>query len=129
MLDEIIDKIDISNIWSGNGLIISLVGYVVVFASLVFLAYFITTLSKVLNRQKRKSLRKQGNKAAEADDISLSGELGAAIATALFMHYEEAHDIESTVLTIKKIQRAYSPWSSKLYGLRETPTITRIVKK
>jgi len=25
------------------------------------------------------------------------------------------------VLTIKKVSRTYSPWSSKIYGLRKTP--------
>ena len=32
-----------------------------------------------------------------------------------------AHDDESTILTIKKMKRAYSPWSSKIYNLREVP--------
>ena len=31
------------------------------------------------------------------------------------------HDAESTVLTINKVKRAYSPWSSKIYSLREVP--------
>jgi hypothetical protein len=34
---------------------------------------------------------------------------------------EEVHDFEDTVLTIKKVQKPYSPWSSKLYGLRQYP--------
>ena len=49
-----------------------------------------------------------------------SGEVIAAIAAALVEHLD-AHDRESTILTINKVRRAYSPWSSKIYGLRELP--------
>ena len=31
------------------------------------------------------------------------------------------HDFEETILTINKVKRNYSPWSSKIYGLRELP--------
>ncbi len=31
------------------------------------------------------------------------------------------HDVEETVLTITRVKRSYSPWSSKIYTLRETP--------
>ena len=50
-----------------------------------------------------------------------AGEVFAAIATALYEVTEDVHDLENTVLTIHKVTRNYSPWSSKLYGLRETP--------
>lgn len=33
----------------------------------------------------------------------------------------DVHDKESAILTINKVKRAYSPWSSKIYGLREYP--------
>jgi len=40
-----------------------------------------------------------------------------AIAMALHMYYDEVHDDESNVITIKHIERRYSPWSSKIYGV------------
>lgn len=126
MFQEIIDKFNISNIWHGNGIIISVVGYVVVFAALVFLYLFIMSLTRVLTNKQRKKLKAEGHYAADSPDISISGELNAAIATAIFLYYEDVHDIENTVLTIKKIQRPYSPWSSKLYGLREVPRTSQI---
>ena len=49
-----------------------------------------------------------------------SGEAIAAIVMALHEHLD-AHDRESTVLTINKVRRAYSPWNSKIYSLRELP--------
>jgi len=39
-----------------------------------------------------------------------------AIAMALHLYYDEVHDDESNVITIKRIERRYSPWSSKIYG-------------
>ncbi|MDR2907839.1 MAG: OadG family protein [Bacteroidales bacterium] len=47
----------------------------------------------------------------------LSAEASAAIAMALHLYYDEAHDKESEIITIKSVMRRYSPWSSKIYGL------------
>ena len=41
---------------------------------------------------------------------------------ALYEHLN-AHDKEDTILTINKVKKAYSPWSSKIYTLRETPNL------
>lgn len=41
----------------------------------------------------------------------------AAIAAALHLFADDAHDKESYMLKIKKVQRMYSPWNSKIYGL------------
>ncbi len=51
----------------------------------------------------------------------MSGEVNAAIAMALYMYQNELHDYENTVLTINKVSRNYSPWSSKIYTLRKSP--------
>ncbi len=51
----------------------------------------------------------------------VSNEVVAAISMALFELGEEIHDIESTVLTIRKVDRRYSPWSSKFLGMRRLP--------
>ena len=42
-------------------------------------------------------------------------------AMALALNFQEAHDIENTIITIKKVQSTYSPWNSKLHGLRQNP--------
>ena len=49
------------------------------------------------------------------------GEVYAAIAMAIHEITESEHDEENAVLTIKNIDRSYSPWSSKIYTLREIP--------
>jgi Na+-transporting methylmalonyl-CoA/oxaloacetate decarboxylase gamma subunit len=53
-----------------------------------------------------------------------SAEIYAAIAMALYEYENDIHDIENTILTIDKVERRYSPWSSKIYALRETPQVT-----
>ncbi|MDD4031652.1 MAG: OadG family protein [Bacteroidales bacterium] len=50
-----------------------------------------------------------------------SGEVFAAIGMAMHQFQDESHDVENTVLTILRVARIYSPWSSKIYGLRQTP--------
>lgn len=51
----------------------------------------------------------------------------AAIAMALYELQNDSahHDWEETVLTIDKVKKDYSPWSSKIYGLRETPVLRK----
>ncbi|MDR0864536.1 MAG: hypothetical protein LBO74_06340 [Candidatus Symbiothrix sp.] len=49
-----------------------------------------------------------------------SNEIFAAIALAL-SGTTEWHDLESNVLTIHNVVNNYSPWSSKIYTLRELP--------
>ncbi|NVO19489.1 MAG: hypothetical protein HXX13_07300 [Bacteroidetes bacterium] len=48
-------------------------------------------------------------------------EIAAAIGLALSLHMQDIHDYEKTVITMQKVMRPYSPWSSKIYGLRERP--------
>ena len=51
----------------------------------------------------------------------ISGEVNAAIALSIFMYRNDVHDFENTVLTVKKVTRPYSPWSSKIHTLRRIP--------
>ncbi len=115
------EQFSLSNIWNNNGILISVVGYIIVFLALFLLTIIISNFQKVLQRKQRKKLKETGHRAADSEDLSISGEVSAAISTALFLHFQEKHDLENTVLTIKRIQRPYSPWSSKLYGLRDYP--------
>ncbi len=51
----------------------------------------------------------------------LSGEVNAAIVMALYLYSTELHDQEDPVITMTKVSRTYSPWSSKIYGIRKSP--------
>ncbi len=126
--DQLFNKIEFtpSNILNSQGIFISVVGYLVVFIALLLLYMMFVNLSRFLQFRVRSKLAKQGETGGGGDkDISVSGEINAAISAALYLYFEEVHDFESTVLTIKKVQRSYSPWSSKIYGLREYPVKRR----
>ncbi len=100
-----------------------LITLVVVIFAFLLLYLFIQNFTKQFNRfGERKQLVKEG-KIAEAEKIEMShsGELNAAIALALYLYQNQIHDIESFRLTIQKVSRNYSPWSSKIYGLRKFP--------
>ena len=58
---------------------------------------------------------------AEKKERVEKDEIIAAIALALHMHSKELHEEEKTVLTLKSVAKIYSPWSSKIYGLRKSP--------
>jgi Na+-transporting methylmalonyl-CoA/oxaloacetate decarboxylase gamma subunit len=104
------------------GIGMTVIGYVVVFIALLFLYLIFSNLTRVLNFNLKRLLVKTGKiQKEEKKDLSLSGEVNAAIAMALHLYFSETHDKESYELTIKKVSRTYSPWSSKIYGLRQHP--------
>ncbi len=60
-----------------------------------------------------------GNGSAKSPD---SGEVIAAISLALAEHLDgKGHDKERTILTLRRMKRAYSPWNSKIYNIRHVP--------
>lgn len=104
-----------------DSLIITVLGYTIVFLSLLFLFVVFLNITKIINYNVRKKLKESGKLTEENNEVSISGEVTAAISMALVLHFREVHDFESTIITIKKVQRPYSPWSSKIYGLRQYP--------
>lgn len=105
------------------------IGMTITAMAVVFLGLMILFLvfKQIGNAAIRASKRNAQKAAGEGATVSAnagqeSGEIFAAIATALYEMSDDNHDIEHTVLTIRKVQRSYSPWSSKLYSLRQTPT-------
>lgn len=101
--------------------IVVLVGISIVFLSLlVIYLFFRYGLTFILNFRLRHQARKKGLDPVEVEtsQTSLSGEVNAAIAMALFMYQNELHDEESGVITIKRVSKTYSPWSSKLYNMQ-----------
>ena len=56
----------------------------------------------------------------ERDSVLTNEEL-AAISIALYKYFQNLHDIETTILTINRASKVYSPWSSKIHMLTQTP--------
>ena len=101
------------------GIGMTVIGYVVVFVALLLLYILFFNLAKVLQINVKKLLKREGKVIEIKEDLSISGEVNAAIAMGLHLYYSEMHDKEDTVLTINQTSRTYSPWSSKIYGLRQ----------
>jgi len=101
-----------------ESLVIAIAGYLIVFTALVLLFWFFSLTPKVISLGKTKIRVRQGKQPLITQGEGLSGEEIAAISMALHLYMEEMHDEESGVLTIKQISRAYSPWSSKIYAVR-----------
>lgn len=97
------------------------VGIAVVFSSLIVLYLVFLYISKFLQSRGTKKLIQKGQFEDSKKESELTGEINAAIAAALYYYSQELHDQESTVLTINRVSRTYSPWSSKIYGLRQYP--------
>lgn len=120
---ELSDKLgfDLSKIVENDAIIKSVIGYVIVFLALFILYVFISNLSKVLHFNLKKKLLSLGKEVKDKKDLEVTGEVNAAIATALHLYFEEVHDFENTVLTIDKVRRVYQPWSSKIYNFTKEP--------
>lgn len=118
-------KVDMFAAQDSHGFGMAVMAMCIVFAALLVLAICFYIINRIgassSARRKEKALAGTQHEAVAAGRTdSDSGEAIAAIAMALHDHLD-AHDRESTVLTINKVRRAYSPWSSKIYSLRETP--------
>lgn len=102
-----------------EGIPIAVVGMVIVFSVLIFLALVFMGFQKYMMAQAKNSMEKQGRNVANITDkdLSVPADVNAAISAALHLYLNESGEQESGVITIKKVERRYSPWSSKIYSL------------
>lgn len=96
----------------------SVIGVSVVFSALIILVFAFKVMGN-LSKKSLKSKKKQNQESTIeiVDEKELTGQEIAAISMALHLFLNDIHDEESNVITIKRIERRYSPWSSKIYGL------------
>ena len=114
------------------GWIMALTAMSVVFTALVILYIIFKQIGNASIKRGRKKTAKSNapeavKAAVAASDEVTTGETYAAIAMALHLFREEndTHDEESFVVTLNHTDRTYSPWSSKIYSLRQLPQINR----
>lgn len=111
---------DFSNI-DNHAWVITIVGYSIVFfllASMVVLFTQLHRLKELISRNRRK--KTGGEEIVEKVEQNTSGDENAAICTALYLYFTELHDEEKYVMTVKKVSKTYSPWSSKIYGVQNS---------
>jgi Na+-transporting methylmalonyl-CoA/oxaloacetate decarboxylase gamma subunit len=104
---------------TGGGM--AIIAMSIVFSSLILLYFVVNAISKYMTREKKGKTVSAEGQLDNTKDEPISGEVNAAIALALKMYREQLHDMESFKLTIERVSRTYSPWSSKIHGLTQTP--------
>ena len=111
-----------ANVGWSEMLLLALLGFVVVFTVLVLLIFIMKAMGWVFTRQKKAAkIATKGVAAADEHEAITDQEIAAAIITALKLYKSNLHDQESEMITIHRIARAYSPWSSKIHGLTQLP--------
>ncbi len=101
---------------------VTLIGFGLTFVLLILLVYLLRLFGVIMKpRVKVPKVVKNDNKMEikhdEKAEVTLSANTTAAIAMALHLYYDEMHDEEQHVITIKNVERRYSPWNSKIYGI------------
>ena len=124
-------QFDVSYI-TGDEISIMLIGYLIVFIVLAALYLVFLNVPTVLNLvlNAHRSLKRIGKKDANTleagpkaaqsrnDKEAISGAVNAAITAAIHLYINDNyHDEEDAILTIQKVSRRYSPWSSKIYSV------------
>jgi glutaconyl-CoA/methylmalonyl-CoA decarboxylase subunit delta len=95
-----------------------IVGVIVVFLALALLVVILNNiplLGAFFTRLIRARLKKPN--ITQAKDKHIPAQVSAALSAAIYLYLDEIHDKESRVMTIRKVSKTYSPWSSKIYGL------------
>ncbi len=109
---------------NGQTWLVTGVGFGMVILLLIVLIFILKGLGAVVSNITAPKAPKAAAKAApavqapavkadkESDEMPV-----AAIAMALHLYFNGVHDEEPTQITIKNVERRYSPWNSKLYGM------------
>ena len=104
----------------GGGL--ALVAICVVFFALVCICFIMkgygAAIMKVQDRKSKKAVAK-GEAIAPTKSKDVAGEVYAAIAAAIYAYEQDLHDEEDTVITIQKVERAWTPWNAKFYNMNQ----------
>jgi glutaconyl-CoA/methylmalonyl-CoA decarboxylase subunit delta len=111
-------NIDWSNIINAEVIMSSVVTIILI--ALLFILYkSFKWISARYSPEIREKLKAQGKLLRNGRDSNIVPEdHSAAIALALYLN-NELHDEESNILTIERVSRIYSPWSSKYYNMRK----------
>ena len=108
-----------------SGIGMTITAMTVVFGGLLvlFLAFRLvgSIAVKLGNKNAMKATGVKEKENAKVADLGNHSGDEAAIAMALHEYLNDAHDVETMVLTINQVHRTNSPWSSKILTLRQTP--------
>ncbi|HEX2970410.1 MAG TPA: OadG family protein [Bacteroidales bacterium] len=97
-------------------LTLGIVGIVVVFLALQLLVVILNNIPRIGDFFTGLMTRKKPVQ-PESKSQRIPAQVSAAISVAIYLYLDDIHDKETRVMTIRKVSRTYSPWSSKIYGL------------
>lgn len=104
---------------------ITIIAMSIVLSALIILSILFLVFGKISSAvqksRKRKAHGVSDETAEDHHDELDSGEVIAAISMALAEYQGQGHDMEDTILTIRRMRKAYSPWNSKIYNMRHMP--------
>jgi len=105
-----------------QGVAMIVIAMTVVFSALIILFLVFKYIDKLHRTDFRNRFRKNRPDTEVPEDFGqIPGETLAAISLALHLYHEQLLGLEDAVMTFKNASKTYSPWSSKIYGLRRTP--------
>lgn len=102
--------------WS-YALLITGMGIGTVFVLLVVLIWVIGLQTSIINAITGSSKTVNHGPSIGTTDTHPTPHEQAAIAMAMHLYFN-AHDEEPHIITIEEVERRYSPWSSKIYSMR-----------
>jgi glutaconyl-CoA/methylmalonyl-CoA decarboxylase subunit delta len=112
---------DFSKIGEMDGYSIAAYSFLIVFIALTIIVLFFLVTGRISFALDAKKLNPIQIAKIPKEKTEMNNDVHAAICMALFLHMEDTHDDESGVITIEKIERRYSPWSSKIYNISKKP--------
>ena len=105
-------------------LFVTILGFALVLVLLVVLIYVLKLFGHIMHPHVMVDKPQEvhpvvGTPHEEEHDnrITLTGDATAAIAMELHLYFNGIHDEEPTHVTIKRIERKYSPWNAKIMGM------------
>jgi glutaconyl-CoA/methylmalonyl-CoA decarboxylase subunit delta len=105
-----------------TGIAMAVIAMTIVFTSLMLLYITFKYIAKLYNVDFKKLFKKNHPEHEESKVVEdITDETIAAISMALYLYQMELQGMEDAVMTFKNAAKTYSPWSSKIYGLRRSP--------
>lgn len=105
-----------------SGIAMIIIAMTIVFTVLITLYLSFKYIAKLYNINFRKRFkRNQSGVEVPDQQEEISGETLAAISLALHLYNKELQGMDNAIITIKNAAKNYSPWNSKIYGLRKRP--------
>lgn len=99
------------------GVGLTLIAVTNVFLALIIIFFFLLIMKGYFVKSQKKEARKIAHNEVAKKSTALNGEELAAISAAIYMYNDSLHDDENAILTIIKVSKTYSPWSSKLHNM------------